>query len=211
VDLAARWDGLLAPFGAGAAARAAGRAVLGRYGEAHRRYHTAEHLAAVLDALFLDLAGDPLSVELAAFFHDAVYDPHAPGGVNERESAALAGTVLTPLGVPVTVVREVARLVLTTADHGAAPGDTDAAVLNDADLAVLGGHPRAYLAYVAAVRAEFAWLDEPTWRAGRAHVVAQLLARPRLFGTQRGTNCWEAAARENLTAELAALTGVSGP
>jgi predicted metal-dependent HD superfamily phosphohydrolase len=211
VDLVARWEGLVAPFGGGAAARAAGRALLERYGEAHRRYHTAAHLAAVLDALSLDLADDPVSVELAAWFHDAVYDPRAAAGANERDSAALAGTVLAPLGAPGPVVGEVGRLVLTTADHGAAPGDANAAVLNDADLAVLGGPPAAYQAYLAAVRAEFAWFDEPAWRAGRARVVAHLLERPRLFGTPRGADRWEARARENLAAELVALTGVTGP
>jgi len=207
VDLEERWRALLAPFAPTAAVAAAGRDLLARYDEPHRRYHTRAHLAAVVGALFLDLARDPGSVELAAFFHDAVYDPRAPAGSNERESAALAAASLVPLGVPPPMVEEVERLVLTTVEHRAAPGDANAAVLNDADLAVLGAPPAAYAAYVAAVRAEYGWLDDDGWRAGRAQVIAGLLDRARLFGTERGSARWEAAARANLAAELEELGG----
>jgi predicted metal-dependent HD superfamily phosphohydrolase len=205
VTLEERWRALLAPFAAGGAA-AVGRALLDRYAEPHRRYHTVAHLQAVVGALFLDLATDPASVELAAFFHDAVYEPRATAGANERDSAELAATSLGSLGVPAATVNEVARLVLTTVDHRVPVEDADGAVLNDADLAVLAAPRPAYAAYAEAVRAEYAWLDDPTWRAGRAGVLAGLLDRPRLFMTSRGFAQWEAAARENVAAELRALT-----
>ncbi len=207
MDLAAHWARALAPFRAGSAVDDPGRALVERYAEPHRRYHTVAHLEAVVGALFLDLARDPPHVELAAFFHDAVYDPRAPAGANERASAALAAAVLPPLGVPPASVDEVGRLVLTTADHRVATGDADGAVLNDADLSVLGAPASGYAAYVAAVRSEYGWLDEAAWRAGRAQVVGGLLDRPRLFMTARGFARWEEAARANLRAERAALAG----
>jgi predicted metal-dependent HD superfamily phosphohydrolase len=179
--------------------------VLARYAEPHRHYHTVAHVAAVVEALFLDLAADPASVELAAFFHDAVYDPEAPPGANERASAALAASSLPGVGVPAPAVGEVVRLVLTTIDHRSWPGDANAAVLNDADLSTLGAAPGVYGAYVAGVRAEYAWLGEREWRAGRGRVVLGLLARPRLYATERGVARWEAAARANLRAELEEL------
>jgi predicted metal-dependent HD superfamily phosphohydrolase len=59
--------------------------LLARWGEPHRRYHTAAHLAAVLDALQRLLTGpgavpveDRAALELAGWFHDAVYQPR-PG------------------------------------------------------------------------------------------------------------------------------------
>ena len=204
--LGSRFAAVASRWGSGAeAANAHGQALLERYAEPHRRYHTVAHLAAVVHGLFLDLAPDPLAVELAAFFHDAVYDPRAPAGDNERASAQMAGASLRALGAPEPTVSGVQRLVMTTVDHRVAPGDADGAVLNDADLAVLAAPARAYAAYVAAVRAEFGWLDDRAWRAGRARVLAELLDRPSLFATERGMARWEPPARANLGAELAAL------
>jgi predicted metal-dependent HD superfamily phosphohydrolase len=205
-----RWAAVLSPWVPPGDSADAGATLLARYAEPQRRYHTAAHLEAMIDALFLDLADDPAAVELAAFFHDAVYDPRAPAGENERASAALAATSLSSLGVPAAVVRRVRRLVLTTADHVAAGNDADAAVLNDADLAVLGGQLGEYAGYVAAVRAEYGWLNREEWRSGRALVLEALLARPWLYATARGRARWEAVARANMGAELGALRG-DGP
>ena len=103
MELAARWAGLVARWGAPEEdVSRLGSALVGRYAEPHRRYHTVAHLEAVADALFLDLAADPVCVELAAFFHDAVYDPRAPRGANESASAALAEADLRSLGAPGT-------------------------------------------------------------------------------------------------------------
>jgi predicted metal-dependent HD superfamily phosphohydrolase len=205
--LAERWAALLAPFAPAEDVAAAGRALLDRYAEPHRRYHTVAHLEAVVGGLFLDLATGPVSVELAAYFHDAVYDPRAPAGANEGDSASLAAASLGSLGVPRANVHEVTRLVLTTVDHRVAPDDANGAVLNDADLAILGAPGPAYDAYVAAVRAEYGWLDDAAWRAGRAQVIESLLGRPRLFATARGSGRWEARARGNLRTELRVLRG----
>ncbi len=200
-----RWGVLVGAWAPDGEAAEAGRALLARYGEPHRRYHTRAHLEAVVAALFLDLAADPVGVELAAFFHDAVYDPRAPAGVNERRSATLAEATLGQMGVPAPTVATVARLVLTTADH-LSDGDRDAAVLNDADLAVLGRPPTVYSAYAAAVRAEYGWLADAEWRAGRRRVLAALLARPALYATRRGRAHWDATARANIRSELDRLS-----
>ncbi len=116
---------------------------------------------------------------LATWYHDAVYDPRA--GDNEARSADLARRDLTGLGVGADRVDRVAGLVLATRDHRAA--DPDAAVLVDADLAILAVPAGDYAAYVAAVRAEYGFVPEAAWRAGRAAVLAGFLARPRLFAT----------------------------
>lgn len=81
----------------------------------------------------------------------------------------------------------------------------DAAVLLDADLAVLGAPPGAYLEYVRRVRAEHSGLNDDEWRQGRSAVLRTLLDRPRLYRTPTGNARWEARARANLTAELAGL------
>src|SRR5688500_13453931 len=106
----------------------------GRYAEPHRRYHTVEHLEEVL-AVVADLGGSP-AVELAAWFHDAIYDAAAPAGESEARSAALAVDRLTALGCERALVDEVERLVLLTAGHEVDPDDRNGAVLADADLAI---------------------------------------------------------------------------
>jgi len=118
----------------------------------------------------------------------------------------LAEQVLPRCGAPPALSAEVARLVRLTASHDPAPGDVAGEVLCDADLAVLARPPAAYAGYVAAVRAEYAALDEPTWRAGRAQVLRSLVSRPRLFRTAPAAG-WEERARRNLAAELEALQG----
>src|SRR5689334_15382646 len=56
-----------------------GADLLARWREPHRHYHTDEHLAFMLEIIdrHADLADDADAVRLAAWFHDAVYDPRA--------------------------------------------------------------------------------------------------------------------------------------
>ncbi|GAA2912514.1 hypothetical protein GCM10020221_05320 [Streptomyces thioluteus] len=180
--------------------------LLKRWSEPQRRYHTVTHLTAVLDRVD-ELAGhaeDLAAVRLAAWFHDAVYLPER--STNEERSARLAERALAELGVPAARTAEVVRLVLLTVDHDPAPGDRDGEVLCDADLAVLGGTPEAYATYAAEVRQEYGFVPGEAFRTGRADVLRQLLALPRLFRTPQGYERWERTARHNLTTELALLT-----
>ncbi|MER7830262.1 hypothetical protein [Streptomyces sp. NPDC095602] len=179
--------------------------LLRRWAEPQRRYHTTDHLLAVLRRVdeLADHAGDLAAVRLAAWFHDAVYLPDRD--TNEERSARLAERALPELGVGPDRTAEVARLVRLTVTHDPAPGDRDGEVLCDADLAVLAGGPQAYAAYAAAVREEYGFVPEDAFREGRAAVLRQLLALPRLFRTPYGAAHWEPAARRNLAVELGLL------
>ncbi|GAB3112343.1 hypothetical protein GCM10027160_14320 [Streptomyces calidiresistens] len=182
------------------------RELLARWAEPTRHYHTLDHLWAVLHRLDLltGHAEDPVAVELAAWYHDAVYDPGAPD--NEERSARLAEEEIPSLGISPDRVAEVARLVRLTAGHRTAEGDTNGETLCDADLGVLGGPPEEYARYTAAVRMEYASVPAEAFRAGRAAVLRDLLALPRLYRTPYGAAHWEATARYNLRAELELLT-----
>jgi predicted metal-dependent HD superfamily phosphohydrolase len=203
--LRARWDDDLA--GAPPARSAAAFTDLAsRYGESHRRYHTVEHVAAVLRALddLGDLGADGgRAVRLAGWYHDAVYDPTAPD--NEARSAVLARTVLGGLGVDGPTVAETTRLIELTRSHGVPAGDAAGAVLVDADLAVLGADAAAYDRYAVAVRAEYGHVPDDRWRDGRAAVLASFLDRTWLFHTAAGRARWEERARANLRREHDAL------
>ncbi|MFJ7249627.1 hypothetical protein ACIQWA_34025 [Kitasatospora sp. NPDC098652] len=201
-DLLTAWTALLHRCGATDDPEPYGRELLRRWSDPRRRYHTTEHLRAVLhhvDAL-AGHAADADTVRLAAWFHDAVYRPDRTE--NEERSAALAVRALTAAGLPAERVAEVERLVLLTVGHDPAPGDRDGEVLCDADLAVLGGTPEAYAAYAAAVREEYAFVPEPDFRTGRAAVLRHLLALPALYRTPDAHRHLAATARTNLTTEL---------
>jgi len=200
MDLLDRWPGP-GPIGAD---------LLRRYGEPHRRYHTAEHLAAVLDHVdeLAAEAGDAEAVRLAAWFHDAVYDPSR--GDNEERSAVLAERMLADTDLPAETVAEVARLVRLTTTHDPRDGDRNGAVLCDADLAILAAPPDRYAAYAASVREEYAAVPDDAFRAGRAEILRSLLELPALFRTALARERWEAAARHNLQTELMLLGRASG-
>ncbi|MEV0640220.1 hypothetical protein AB0I77_35860 [Streptomyces sp. NPDC050619] len=179
--------------------------LLTRWQEPQRRYHTLAHLTAVLDHIDVleQHAADPDVVRLAAWFHDAVYLPDR--SENEERSARLAERALPEAGVPAAKTAEVARLVRLTVTHDPADDDPDGQVLCDADLAILAAPPSAYAAYTAAVREEYGFVPNDAFRMGRATVLRQLLALPRLFRTPYGESKWEATARYNLSSELEML------
>ncbi|MEU1178172.1 hypothetical protein ABZ464_11050 [Streptomyces sp. NPDC005820] len=180
--------------------------LLTRWREPQRRYHTVEHLTAVLDHIDVleEHADDPAAVRLAAWFHDAVYLPDR--SENEERSARLAERALPEAGVGAARTAEVARLVRLTVTHDPAGEDRDGQVLCDADLAILAAPPSAYAAYTAAVREEYHFVPNDAFRAGRAAILRQLLELPRLFRTPYGAERWEATARYNLRSELELLT-----
>lgn len=171
-----------------------------RYAEPHRAYHTAEHVTEVLrwfdDVAAEGLWRDPAAVYLACVFHDAVYDPLAKD--NEARSAELARAA----GAGERTV----ELILLTARHGRLePGDVDdeAALFLDCDLAILGAEPAAFDAYDAAVAREYAALPADTYRAGRRAFLTGLLARPRIFLSDRFHARLDGAARANLARAVA--------
>lgn len=202
--LAVGWLRLAAGVGARGDVAGAGADLLARYTEAHRGYHDLAHLDEVLTRIDLLAAeaDEPDAVRLAAWFHDAIYDPHRDD--NEDRSADLAATVLSALRVEDPLTARVATLVRLTAAHD--PGaDRDGTVLCDADLAILASDEPRYTAYVDGVRTEFGHLDDDTFARGRAYVLRSLLAMPSLFNTEHGRTTWEAPARANVTAELDGL------
>lgn len=172
------------------------------WSEASRGYHDLTHLTEVLDRLD-ELAeggvGYPrVTVLLAAWFHDAVYDglPDA-----EERSARWAERALADQVDP-GVTDEVARLVRLTRTHRPDPGDVAGEVLCDADLAILAAAPERYARYVAGVRTEYAAVPDGAFRAGRGAVLRDLLAKPTLFHTAYAREHWEGPARANVLAEL---------
>lgn len=185
--------------------------VLAAYDEPTRRYHDRRHLTEVLDRIEeLREEGerfDALTVTLAAFFHDAVYDGERDA---EERSATWAEDALgAHLGAD--AVAEVARLVRLTETHDPAADDHSGRVLSDADLAILAAPAERYAEYVATVREEYQHLSDEEFRVGRAQVLERLLEKDSLFSTPFARISWEAAARANISAEMETLNTYLSP
>jgi predicted metal-dependent HD superfamily phosphohydrolase len=179
------------------------------YSAPERHYHNLEHLGEMFRVASRLAAerDDHAAVQLAIWFHDAVYDPRAKD--NEARSAELAADFLTPLGVPAATIDRVASLVNATAHLASAepPADRDTAVLLDADLAILGAAEERYRRYAADIRKEYAFVPEADYRKGRGAVLKVFLDRPRIFHTRVMFEEGEGRARANLAAELKELGG----
>lgn len=174
------------------------------HSEKQRHYHTLQHLRECLAhcEAAASLARRPGEVELALWFHDAVYDPTRKD--NEERSAAWARASVLAAGCDADVAQRVAALVLATKDHVAPDDDADTALLLDIDLAILGASYARFDEYGRQVRAEYAHVDEANFRAGRRRVLEGFLQRPRIYLTDAFHDALEARARENLQRELGA-------
>jgi predicted metal-dependent HD superfamily phosphohydrolase len=204
-DLLHAWRDLLPLSAPVLSVSRVGHDLVARWSEPHRHYHTTRHLAAVLHVIdeHSGRAGDAIAVRLAAWFHDAVYDPRRVD--NEEASALLAEASLPSLDVRPGQTAEVARLVRLTATHDPLPGDRNGGLLTDADLSILAAPPEEYRAYIAAIRQEYAHVSDEAFVAGRAAVLHNLLALTRLYHTPDLRERWEDLARHNLTWELSTL------
>ncbi|GAB3762696.1 hypothetical protein GCM10028796_14880 [Ramlibacter monticola] len=200
----ASWQRLWRELGAEPVPAGLYNQLVAAYSEAHREYHTLQHLRACL-AHFeaaASLAQHPAEVELALWFHDAVYDPGRPD--NEARSAEWAWRSILAAGCGEEVAQRVQALVLATKGH-APSEDPDTRLLLDIDLAILGAAPARFDDYDRQIRAEYGHLPEAEFRAGRAEVLAAFLARPRIYLTSAFHDALEHRARENLGRTLAGL------
>lgn len=179
-----------------------------RYSEAGRAYHNLGHIAAMLHtvACFANEVPDLNAVSLAVWFHDAVYDPRQKD--NEEQSAAYASSALKEAGASSRLLLTVETLILATKTHTALPDDRNCQLLLDADLAVLGSSQMAYEEYANAIRAEYAWVAEADYRAGRQKVLQRFLERDQIYSLASLYQTYEKAARENLHTEIERLEQV---
>jgi len=193
-----RWFALCEKAGLGGAAM--WDELVHGYGKGQLAYHNLGHIGDCcrqLDA-HLDLAEDEVSVELAIFFHDLVYDPRRADNEElsaERAEAFLGGTRFAD---------PVASLIMAT-KHASPPGGNDARLICDIDLSILGRSGEVYGRYADAIREEYGWVPEPDYRKGRGAVLENFLGRERIYSHDVFAEMYEAAARRNLADELRRL------
>jgi predicted metal-dependent HD superfamily phosphohydrolase len=148
------------------------------------------------------LARQPVAVELALWFHDAVYDPKA--GDNEERSAALAQQCLADAGASEPLADAVAKLVMATKAHEI-DADADAGLMVDVDLSILGKSEKRFSEYEQQIREEYAWVPQPVFASKRVEILQRFLVRPKLFTTEWFRKKYEQQARHNLESSIKKL------
>jgi predicted metal-dependent HD superfamily phosphohydrolase len=180
------------------------------YAQPHRAYHDAAHLDELI-ALAHEHAPDLDEAEqLALLFHDAVYVPGAPRGDNERRSAALMTETLATLThdhadliLAKTDIDRASRIIAATT-HAETP-PAEAARVCDLDLWRLAAPWEAFCRHALGIRREYLHLfaDEAAFWHARNAFYASMLAKPRLFATDRFFERFEQPARANMRRALA--------
>jgi predicted metal-dependent HD superfamily phosphohydrolase len=162
--------------------------------EPQRHYHTLVHVERMLEhVLPTDASREMIA---AIWLHDIVYDPRASD--NEERSAQQAAHDLADSGIDIPTV---AGLILGTRLHEA--GTDPQNILNDLDLGIFGAPADAYDRYARQIRAEYAFVEEAAYRAGRARILRrfdeQQIYRTVTYGGL------EAQAHANLKREIEGL------
>ena len=176
------------------------------YSSADRSYHNLEHIYHVLETIeqMHSLSLNFPLIQLAAWFHDVIYDPKTKN--NEEKSAEYAQVALNSLKIPKTKIETVTNLILSTKTHQALPTDIESQILVDADLAILGSSESEYRSYAQAIRQEYSWIPDADYRVGRKQVLQRFLQREKIYLTHQLFTALEEKARQNLQAEVAALS-----
>ena len=180
--------------------------LVSHYEDAGRYYHDLRHIETVLEAIKSQKqnAVDFSSIQLAAWFHDIIYEKL--GSESEAKSALLAAELLGRAGLAEDRIDAVVRMIRATEIDHLPPEDMDSKILLDADLATLGSETEVYDLNAARIRQEYAHILEPDYRIGRKRVLQKFLDRERIFLTDEMYQLYESQARENIRREIASLS-----
>ena len=200
----AHWQDMWRQLGASGSDDALFSRLVQCYSEPHRKYHTMQHLQecfAHLDSVrsFAEHANE---VELALWFHDAIYDTRRND--NEERSADWARDTALAAGLGDDRASRIHQLVMATR-HNAVPVGRDAAVLVDVDLAILGAEVERFDEYEVQVRAEYSWVPGLLYRRGRRKILQEVARRESIYSTEYFRAEYEARARSNIARSLARL------
>ncbi len=199
-ELHLSWNRCWSGIGAAGDGEALRHDLIAAWNEPQRKYHTEQHLCECL-ALFEEfqhLAANPHEVELAIWFHDAVYDVKAKD--NELKSAEWARTALEEAGVSKEKSQRIYDLIMATEHSAMDELDTpDKQLLVDIDLAILGSEPARFSEYEKQVREEYSYVPNFLFRIKRRQILRSFLDRQPIYSTPELQARFESQARINLS------------
>lgn len=171
-------------------------ALYSAYSESQRHYHTVQHIVECLEH-FHDIKThltDALSVELAIWFHDVIYNPQAND--NEQQSAEYMKQVLESVLVA-EQMEKIYAWILATQAH-APTAHLDLAYLLDIDLAILASNPIRFAEYERQIQQEYAWVEPSLYAQKRQQVLRHFLKIQPLYQTPLFQKRYEHQAKQNL-------------
>jgi len=187
------------------------------YTEPQRAYHTLQHLEECLQHLddyrlrqanenSDDNENDIALVEIALWYHDAIYQPLAQH--NERNSAQWASDFLRRSGIKTTVCEQVYALIMATCHQQGQQQNAShqQQLLVDIDLAILGVNRERFQEYEQQVREEYKRIPRFIYRKKRRAVLQSFLTLPRIYNTQWFYARFEQQARNNLASSIRSLS-----
>lgn len=176
------------------------------YADPSRRYHAISHIAASLATLDEYFPDADRSVELAIWFHDAIYIAGDPD--NELLSGILSELCLAYLHEPQEVRAEVKRMIECTKYH---IGKTlNEKILCDIDLEPLSLPSNEYDRNTTELRYEYRAYGDAIWQVGRIRFIDRLLEQDAIFQVEGMREWFEAKTRANLKRERELYTTSGG-
>jgi predicted metal-dependent HD superfamily phosphohydrolase len=176
------------------------------YGESQRHYHTLEHLEDCLQKakLLRQSASKPAQIEMALWFHDAIYKPYSSS--NELESAQWAERFLQDNDADSDDIARVYAMIMAT-KHASTDQyfDSDTALLLDIDLSILGEDAATYNRYEKNIRREYRWVPFFLYRKKRREILNYFLQRENIYTHAFFYTDYTERAKKNLRATMATL------
>ena len=196
--------------------------ILSYYNESHRAHHVLEHIVNMLDEFDAmeedrywmsqyERAPEGISgnahfqypMELAIWFHDAVYNPRAKD--NEELSAVLLADSLKKLGIFDSVAFEHSKSVILDTKHTTKPRSDEGSIVVSIDLAILGKSEEEFDRYETNIRKEYEWVPWMDYCKGRSAIIQSFLDRSSIYFTDFFRHTYEASARKNLARSIEKL------
>ncbi|MBI1889854.1 MAG: N-methyl-D-aspartate receptor NMDAR2C subunit [Burkholderiales bacterium] len=201
-DLQKKWNATWGRLGLRPAGDSLFQQLLAGYSGPGRFYHNVQHLVECLDKLEgLALPEDARGpIELALWFHDAIYDVHRHD--NEERSAQWAAGSLLKAGAPSALAEAVSQLILATR-HAAEPQDDNAKIVVDVDLSILAASEERFAEYERQIRQEYDHVPSAVFTMKRKKVLQGFLDRRQIYSTANFHARFEERARQNIKAALA--------
>lgn len=172
-------------------------ALVSAYSEKHRYYHTVKHIEAMLKHFdsVKDQAERPEELELAIWFHDAIYKPFSKR--NELDSAVWAKEFSLSNGYDLEGAERVSGLIMATLHNGEVSAK-DQKLIVDIDLTILGSSPEIYEEFERNVRKEYKYVPSLIYRKKRKELLMSFLNRDSIYCSEYFNSRYEDLARVNI-------------
>ena len=174
------------------------------YSEKHRFYHTVDHIDAMLTHFdgVKEIAEKPEELELAIWFHDAVYKPLSK--TNELDSANWAQTFLATHSYGKAGIERVHNLIMATLHNGNIK-TPDEQLIVDIDLAILGAPPDVHDQFERNVRKEYRLVPGFIYRKKRKELLRSFLSSGSIYNLELFQERYEDQAKQNLRSAIGTL------